>query len=262
MIIYLYVKTHNVTGFKYLGKTVNKDPHKYPGSGLLWTRHLNKHGHDYSTEIIKECSSKEEVKMFGLHYSELWNVVESNKWANMRPESGNGGAQAWTEASRQKVSDTNRGKKHTDEAKRNHSAAQQKQAPHLSKKQKEYLAIPENYEKRCKQLASNWDAPGYRETLSRIMSNLKWYNDGIRNYRKPSVPVGMLPGRLQSPESIAKESKTREANGTMHNNPGLIAKRVKARRDNGSYKRSAESITKMLETRSRNKAVLQTGIGK
>lgn len=91
MIIYLYVKTHNVTGLKYLGKTLRKDPHKYPGSGTRWTNHLKVHGYDYTTTILKECTSNEEVKELGLYYSELWNVVESDDWANLITESGEGG---------------------------------------------------------------------------------------------------------------------------------------------------------------------------
>lgn len=44
MIIYLYVKRHKVTGMKYFGKTVKKDPYKYNGSGLYWVRHIKKYG--------------------------------------------------------------------------------------------------------------------------------------------------------------------------------------------------------------------------
>jgi hypothetical protein len=92
MTIYnLYVKTHNKTGLKYLGQTTKKDPHKYPGSGKYWTAHLNKHGYDYTTEVLHECQSKEELKEQGLHYSNIWNVVESAEWANLKPESGDGG---------------------------------------------------------------------------------------------------------------------------------------------------------------------------
>jgi hypothetical protein len=91
MIIYLYVKTHNVTGLKYLGKTIRKDPHKYPGSGTRWTNHLKVHGYDYTTTILKECTSNEEVKELGLYYSELWNVVDSDDWANLKPENSAGG---------------------------------------------------------------------------------------------------------------------------------------------------------------------------
>lgn len=88
MTIYLYVKTHNKTGLKYLGKTESKDPHKYPGSGKYWKLHLKKHGSDYSTEIIKECQSKEEFLRWGLYYSRLWNIVESSDWANLKEETG------------------------------------------------------------------------------------------------------------------------------------------------------------------------------
>ena len=92
MIIYLYKKTHNITGLKYLGKTTLSDPYKYRGSGKHWCRHINKHGYDVTTEIIRVCESKEELKEWGLYYSKLWNIVESKEWANKMPESGDGGA--------------------------------------------------------------------------------------------------------------------------------------------------------------------------
>ena len=43
-IYYLYVKTHRITGLKYLGKT-KQDPYKYRGSGVYWTSHIKKHGY-------------------------------------------------------------------------------------------------------------------------------------------------------------------------------------------------------------------------
>ena len=92
MTIYLYKNTHNITGLKYLGKTENPDPHVYKGSGILWSSHIKKHGYDVTTEIIKECSNNDEVKYWGLHYSNLWNVVEDDTWANLKPEEGDGGA--------------------------------------------------------------------------------------------------------------------------------------------------------------------------
>lgn len=92
MCIYLYVKTHNKTGLKYLGKTTAKDPHKYRGSGLHWVRHLKMHGPDYSTEILKECINEAEIKHWGGYYSALWNIVESSDWANLKPELGEGGS--------------------------------------------------------------------------------------------------------------------------------------------------------------------------
>jgi hypothetical protein len=123
MITYLYVKTHNVTGLKYLGKTIRKDPHKYTGSGLHWKRHLKVHGYDYTTEILKECSSKEDVCIWGLYYSELWNVVESDEWANLIPESGKGGIVAHTEEAKAKMSASKIGKTQSEETKAKISAA-------------------------------------------------------------------------------------------------------------------------------------------
>jgi len=87
MIIYLYKKTHQVTGLKYLGKTT-KDPYTYLGSGLEWKSHLKEFGKFIDTEIIKECHSKEELSEWGRYYSKLWNVVDSVEWANKIPETG------------------------------------------------------------------------------------------------------------------------------------------------------------------------------
>ena len=108
MSIYtLYVKTHIVTGLRYLGFTTSQDPHKYSGSGTRWLNHLNKHGYNYTTEIIKQCQSKEELKEWGLYYSTLWNVVDSNEWANLKEEAGDGGRQS--EESRKKMSESKKG---------------------------------------------------------------------------------------------------------------------------------------------------------
>jgi hypothetical protein len=96
MTIYLYKKTHNKTGLQYLGKT-EKDPFTYCGSGTRWLTHLEKHGTDLHTEIIKECATKEEMTHWGSYYSDLWNIVESDEWANLRPETGDGGDTSKTE---------------------------------------------------------------------------------------------------------------------------------------------------------------------
>jgi hypothetical protein len=89
--MYLYVKTHNTTGLKYLGKTVREDYHSYPGSGKRWIRHLKEHGFDYSTEILLATEDKQEFKETAIFFSKLWNIVSSDKWANLRIEEGDGG---------------------------------------------------------------------------------------------------------------------------------------------------------------------------
>lgn len=87
---YLYVKTHNVTGLKYLGQTQNFDPYNYSGSGKYWKRHLKIHGDNFSTTILLATESLFELKETGIFFSKLWNVVKSKNWANLIDESGTG----------------------------------------------------------------------------------------------------------------------------------------------------------------------------
>lgn len=87
---YLYKKTHNNTNLKYLGFTKH-DPFKYKGSGKYWASHLKVHGNNVNTEVLLETDSKDLIQEAGTYYSNLWNVVESAEWANLKPESGDGG---------------------------------------------------------------------------------------------------------------------------------------------------------------------------
>lgn len=80
------------TGLKYLCKTSGKkDPCLYTGSGVRWLNHIKKHNSYIITCIIGEYHTKEELKEAGLYYSKLYNVVESNDWANLTEEKGDGG---------------------------------------------------------------------------------------------------------------------------------------------------------------------------
>jgi hypothetical protein len=112
MTIYLCVKTHAITGLKYLCKTT-KDPFTYKGSGKNWIPHLKKYGNEHYTEIIKICQTQEEFYYWGKFYSNLWNIVNSqddfgNKiWANIIPETGGGGNQIITEKTKNKITLTN-----------------------------------------------------------------------------------------------------------------------------------------------------------
>lgn len=121
MSIYLYLKTHTVTGLKYLGKTIKKDPHKYPGSGIHWVRHLKKHGYTYTTEIIRVCHSTDELKEWGIYYSKLWNIVESDEWANLKEEAGDAGSPG--QSTRDKISAAGKGRTHSAETKLKMSTA-------------------------------------------------------------------------------------------------------------------------------------------
>lgn len=117
-MIYLYVKTHK-SGLKYLGKTAANDPHKYPGSGKYWKLHCNKHGYEYDTTILFESEDPTEIREKGIYYSQLWDVVKSKDWANLKEEQGDGGAMIHTAESNQRRSETMKKRSFTDEHRKN-----------------------------------------------------------------------------------------------------------------------------------------------
>jgi hypothetical protein len=90
-MIYLYVKTHNRTNMKYLGKTSSKNPYTYKGSGKYWKNHIKKHGYDVTTIILLCAKCEKEISETGVFFSKLFNVVESKEWANLKEEKGDGG---------------------------------------------------------------------------------------------------------------------------------------------------------------------------
>jgi len=90
-MIHLYVKTHNITGLKYFGKTT-QDPHKYRGSGKYWKLHIQKHGYNVSTEIIGSYTDLSECYAAALAFSKEHDIVRSEQWANLIEENGLDGA--------------------------------------------------------------------------------------------------------------------------------------------------------------------------
>ncbi len=116
MKIYLYIKTHNVTGLKYFGKTTNKDPIKYKGSGKYWKQHIKKHGNNVSTEIYG-CFDNEELCMeAALQFSKNNNIISSDLWANLIDENGQDGAPVghrghiFTNEQKEKIAQTSKGR--------------------------------------------------------------------------------------------------------------------------------------------------------
>lgn len=142
--IYLYIKTHNKTGLKYLGKT-KQDPFEYKGSGVYWVNHIKVHGNDVTTEVLASCSTPEEIKELGLYYSKLFNIVESSDWANLMEENGVGGANKTS--FKKGLIPANKGKK----------------SPEISKAKFDYWKKwkEENLEYKAKWKINNYEKKGY-----------------------------------------------------------------------------------------------------
>jgi hypothetical protein len=87
----LLIKTHNDTGLKYLCYTKKKNHDSYKGSGKYWLRHLKTHGNNITTELILETEDYDEFRKVAVQKSVELNIVESNEWANLRIEDGDGG---------------------------------------------------------------------------------------------------------------------------------------------------------------------------
>lgn len=217
MCIYLYKKTHRKTGLKYLGKTSARNPHTYPGSGVYWRNHLDKHGYDYDTEILKECQNNQEVAEWGQYYSKLWNVVESDEWANLTEESGAGGNNGvvWTEEMRRANSERHKGQLSLNKGKTYEELyGPEKAAAKVQKfketfKKKSELKPPKEKLKRLPH-SRNRAGISYEELYGpkkaeEIRSKQRGKLAGEKNprYGKP----GTFTGRKHSEETLAKMRK-------------------------------------------------------
>ena len=119
-----YIKRHSITGLKYFGKTTNLTATngRYRGGGKYWKEHINKHGVRFVETIWKSeiFTDKEKCIEFGLSFSELFDIVESNNWANLEPENGISGfvpgtpsvlkGRKLTEGHKEKISQSTKGR--------------------------------------------------------------------------------------------------------------------------------------------------------
>lgn len=145
--IYLYIKV-SPKGLFYLGKFTtprvkNRTVYTYMGSGTYWKKHLAKYNYkssDIQTIVLHETLDKKEIEELGLYYSRLFNIIESETWANLKEECGDGGGglmskellekfrqnglnRKQTQATKDKISAINLGKKLTAEDKLKKSLA-------------------------------------------------------------------------------------------------------------------------------------------
>jgi hypothetical protein len=82
----LMIKTHCITGLKYLCYTQKDDHESYH-----WRRHLREHGKIITTQLIFETNDYQEFVQVARQKSIEFNVVENPQWANLKHEEGDGG---------------------------------------------------------------------------------------------------------------------------------------------------------------------------
>lgn len=156
-MFYLYKKNHNLTGLQYLGYT-SQNPFKYLGSGKYWSRHIKIHGKSIETKILYESDNIKNIKEAGIFYSELWNVVQSKEWANLKPEEGIGGS--W-------------------------SGLYGKDNPMYGKKQPQYV----------KDICSKINKGKKNLFLSKLNKKRKWRTNGINDVFTEICPPNFKKGR-------------------------------------------------------------------
>lgn len=93
-MLYLLVKIHKETGLKYLCKhEANSiaECERYKGSGTYWKRHIKKYGNNVDTFCIVYTDDKDYFTQQAKFHSNFFNIIESNEWANLVNEEGQGG---------------------------------------------------------------------------------------------------------------------------------------------------------------------------
>jgi hypothetical protein len=175
VIYYLYIKTHNVSGLKYLGIT-KQDPYEYQGSGIIWKNHLKKYGRDISTTILGTYTNKDDLGKAGLYYSNKYNIVESKDFANITIEEGQGG-NTWDRSIKENREKMRVRKRDTRNMKRPKSAEhKEKLAAHLRKLNRSRVRTPEEIKRLSdtqKQSRTKCPNCDFESTLSHVKRHLK-----------------------------------------------------------------------------------------
>jgi hypothetical protein len=110
MITTLYIKRHSDTGLLYFGKTT-RDPMNYKGSGKYWNYHLKKHGAHIDTIWTMSFEDIVECQEFAEAFSEIFDIVENDAWANLTIETGLDGRAGQKGEKRKPLTDETKSKK-------------------------------------------------------------------------------------------------------------------------------------------------------
>jgi hypothetical protein len=182
---YLYIKKSPL-GLRYLGKTT-KDPITYLGSGKVWKRHIKKHNftiNDIETEIVFQTNNVDELIKKGVELSNLYNVVESKEWANLREEAGDGGdTSKFIDFSNPIFHNSNRSK-HLNDWLNNVSDEERK------KILRERIAKVD-FKKRADKAKENTDWDSWRESIKNRKTDYSFLNQLHEQNKKPIYQLNL-----------------------------------------------------------------------
>jgi superoxide dismutase len=205
--LYLYVKKHNKTGLRYLGKT-SQDPFKYKGSGKRWKPHIKKHGYDVTTTVLLETQSEEELKKTGLFFSAFFDVVSSERWANLKEESGDGGPMPVY--AREMLSEKYKGKKMSKDIKSKISKAlsgRKQTKEHIRNAAEARKGWKHSEETKLQYSINRKGRPNTEEQKRKISDSMKGRPKSDETRRKISIAAKMRPPMSEDVKRKISETK-------------------------------------------------------
>jgi group I intron endonuclease len=120
---YVYITTNLITKKQYIGSHKGFIEDSYLGSGKLLLNSIKKHGrNNFNREILEEAPSKEEAFSLEEIYIQNYKTLYPDGY-NLSPKGGLGVPNCFSEESKQKISNSNKGKKtwlgkkHSEESK-------------------------------------------------------------------------------------------------------------------------------------------------
>lgn len=108
---YIYITTNLITKKQYIGSHKGLIEDSYLGSGILLLNSIKKHGRDnFNREILEEAPTKEKAFSLEEIYIQNYKTLYPNGY-NLSPKGGLGVPNCFSEETKQKISNSNKGKK-------------------------------------------------------------------------------------------------------------------------------------------------------